>query len=165
MTAAAFLIRKPNTKDGREIYNLVRSCGPPLDLNSKYLYFLIGAHFSQTSAVVESGDRMVGFSSAYRLPDEKDRLFIWQLAVRQEARGKGIGQSMLDDILSRPVCRSVRYLEATVTPSNRASKNLFKKLAKRRGVLCREETFLESQHFGETVHEREIRLTIGPFSQ
>lgn len=159
------MIRKPKKEDGKAIFELMRSCAPPLDLNSMYLYFLVGAHFSKTSAVVEQNGAIIGFTFAYLLPDGKDRLFVWQIAVHPQERFKGMGRSMLDEILLRPVCRNVNYLETTVTASNEASKHLFKSLAKRCRTLCREETFLESESFGEMTHEEEILYTIGPFHQ
>lgn len=159
------LIRKPKKKDGKAIFELVRACAPPLDLNSMYLYFLVGAHFPETGAVVEQDGAIVGFTSAYLLPDGEDHLFVWQVAVHQQERCKGLARSMLDDILSRPTCRCVRYLEATVTASNEASRQLFMGFALRRGAPCREETFLDSESFGETAHEEEILFTIGPIQQ
>lgn len=147
------------------MFKLVRFCGPPLDLNSEYLYFLIGAHFSETSAVAEQDGAIIGFISAYILPDRRDWLFIWQVAVCQKERGKGLAQSMLEDILSRSVCREIKYIETTVNPSNEASRQLFKRFALRRNTPCQEDIFLTSEDFKETDHEKEIRLMIGPFKQ
>lgn len=158
------LYRKPKKDDGKAIFDLVRACAPPLDLNSRYLYFLIGAHFSETSAVVEQNGFIVGFTSAYILPDKKEHLFIWQVAVSEEQRSSGIAQDMLDDILSRPVCQGVRYLETTITTSNNVSKHLFKGFAKRRNAECSEELFLDSTSFVETIHEEEILFRIGPLT-
>lgn len=157
------LFRKPGKNDGKAILGLVRSC-VPLDVNSRYLYCLIGAHFSETSVVVEQNGSIIGFTSAYILPDRKDHLFVWQVAVHRQERCKGLARSMLEDILSRPVCRGVRYIETTITVSNEASKRLFKGFAKRRrGAECSEELFLGSTSFGETAHEEEILFRIGPF--
>ncbi|ODS30328.1 MAG: L-2,4-diaminobutyric acid acetyltransferase [Candidatus Scalindua rubra] len=161
---ALVLFRKPKKNDGKAIFELVRSCAPPLDLNSRYLYFLIGAHFSETSAVVEQNDFIVGFTSAYILPDKKDHLFVWQVAVHEGQRSIGIAQGMLDDILSRSVCQGIRYLETTITTSNDLSKRLFKGFAKGRGAECREELFLDSTNFVETIHEEEILFRIGPLT-
>lgn len=159
------MIRKPTKEDGKAIFELVRSCAPFLDLNSRYLYFLIGAHFSETSVVVEQDGSIVGFISAYIIPDRKDHLFIWQVAVDESQRGKGTAKTMIDDILSRPVCQDVKYLEATVTLSNEPSKHLFYGFARRRDAECREEVFIDSTGFGESSHEEEILLRIGPFQR
>lgn len=134
-------------------------------MNSMYLYFLVGTHFSETSVVMERNGGLLGFVSAYLLPDKIDHLFIWQLAVHEQERRKGMGQTMLDEILCRPACRDVNYLEATVTVSNDASKHLFKRFAERHRAECREETFLKSESFGEMVHEKEMLYTIGPLHQ
>lgn len=159
------MIRKPKKEDGKAIFELVRSCAPFLDLNSLYLYYLIGAHFYDTSVVVEQDGSIVGFISGYIIPDRSDCLFIWQVAVDDSQRGKGTAKTMIDHILSRPECKDVKYLEATVTPSNEPSIRLFYGFAKRRGAEVREKVFIDSEGFGETSHEEEVLLTIGPFQK
>ncbi len=157
-------VRRPNKSDGRAIFELASACAPPLDLNSMYLYFLIGAHFDETSAVVEAEGEVVGFTSAYIIPKQRDHLFIWQVAVDEAHRSKGLARSMLDEILARESCKDVRYMDATITSSNESSKRLFKAMARERGAECSEQSFLESEHFGDEDHEQEILFTIGPFT-
>lgn len=157
------LIRAPRVEDGRAIWELVDQCRP-LDLNSCYAYCLIGRDFSGTSVVAEEDGKVVGFISAYRRPADPENIFIWQVAIHSSQRGKGLARSMLLKLLEREACGGVRFLETTVTPSNKPSRALFSSLA--REMECR---LIETEGFpadifpGDQSHEEERLLRIGPF--
>jgi L-2,4-diaminobutyric acid acetyltransferase len=155
--------RMPQLRDGGAVHALIAQC-PPLELNSLYCYLLQCSDFAETCAVAELDGQIAGFASGYRRPTEPTVLFIWQIGVSARARGMRIGTGLLDSILARPACRAVRFLEATVTPSNDASRNLFRAFARDRGARFTEEPFLASADFGVHQHEPENRLRIGPFS-
>ena len=107
--------------------------------------------------------RRLGFVGGYLKPSDPSVLFIWQIAVSREARGRRIGAGLLDEVLDRPACRHVRHLEATVTPSNEASRALFRSFARSRRVACREAPMFHSADFGGGAHEDEQLVRIGPF--
>jgi L-2,4-diaminobutyric acid acetyltransferase len=155
--------RHPTLEDGNRVYDLVRRC-PPLDLNSSYSYFLLCSHFRDTCVVAEDGDRLVGFLSAYLIPDRADTLFAWQMAVDESARGHGLAGKMLDHLLAQPACAEVRSLETTVSPSNQASRRVFFRLAEKLQTGSNEESFLEAGHFGTESHEEERLIRIGPWN-
>jgi len=155
-------LRTPRLEDGKAVYDLIRN-SPPLDVNSAYNYFLLCSHFAETCVVGESGGRIVSFLSAYRLPNAPEHLFIWQVAVDSSMRGKRMAGRMLDELLSRPSCDGVKYLETTVSPSNMASKRVFEKFAEAHDAAWHEEVFLTREHFGGDDHEEEILFRIGPF--
>ena len=136
---------------------------PPLDLNSQYAYNLTCGYFAKTSAIAVIDDDVVGFLSGFCPPDKPDRLFVWQVAVDERLRGKGAARKLLDDILSRPTCADVRYVEATVTPSNDASKKFFTNFAQSVQANVEFTPFLSSDDLGG-AHEEERLLTIGPFT-
>lgn len=155
------ILRAPSRADGLAAHRLV-GASPPLDLNSAYSYFLLCDHFSDTCVVAEQDGALLGFLSAYRLPQDASRLFVWQMAVASHARGKGLAARMLDALLARPGCAGVRYVEATVNPSNMASRRVFTRLAAACGTGIVEESFLEVADFGGTAHEAEVLLRVGP---
>lgn len=155
------VFRKPVLGDGAAVCELIRNC-PPLDVNSCYCYFLLCSHFAGTSVVAESGDAITGFISAYLEPTAPDTVFVWQVAVDESQRGTGLAGRMLDAIVSRTECAGVRWLETTVSPSNRASRRLFERFADRHGARLEERPFLEAAHFGDSGHEAEPLLRIGP---
>lgn len=155
--------RPPTAEDGSSVHTLVDKCDP-LDLNSVYNYLILCQHFPETSVIVEDDDgEVVGFVSGYIKPGHPDVWFVWQVAVSSKARGQGVAKRMLKEILQRPACDDVRYLETTITPSNRASWALFTSFAEEIGADCEDEILFADAHFGEHNHEAEHLLRIGPF--
>lgn len=159
-TQDEIIIRKPRASDGYEIHQLIAN-SPPLDLNSMYSYYLLSDHFGDSCVVAEWGGKVAGFISAYRIPQRPHTLFVWQVVVAPSLRGKRIAWRMLESLISRFAPAEVTQVEATVNPSNHASRGLFERLATERGSKLQEEIFLESTAFGPTgEHESEILLRI-----
>ena len=153
-------IRKPRATDGYEIHQLIAS-SPPLDLNSIYSYYLLSDHFGDSCVVAEYQGRVVGFLSAYRIPQRPQALFVWQVVVNRALRGKRIAWRMLKALLRRYADGEVSHVEATVNPSNAASRGLFERLASVHGTTLQEETFLEASAFGPGGnHESETLLRV-----
>jgi len=140
---------------------LVRDSGV-LDVNSVYAYLLICRDFAETSVVVRSGGDLAGMITGYIPPARPDTLFIWQVAVRDSMRGRGIAGRMLDHLLERKAA-TIRFLETTVSPSNSASERMFAKLARRYGVPIEAAEGFPESLFPEGSHEAEPRLVLGPF--
>ncbi|MEI2416093.1 diaminobutyrate acetyltransferase [Orrella sp. JC864] len=160
---APYGLRQPRRTDGAAIHALIAAC-PPLDLNSVYAYLLQCEHFAQTGVVAEREGRIDGFISAYVPPGRPDVLFVWQVAVHERARGHGLGQRMLAEILGRPACAAVRFVETTVGPDNQASRGMFAALARQRQAGIEESPLFPASLFGEgPAHEDEMLLRIGPF--
>lgn len=153
--------RKPSRSEGKDIHGLVSDCAP-LDLNSAYAYMILCAHFADTCAVAEEQGRVIGFASSYRKPDDPDVLFVWQVAVSPRARGRGIGSALLRELLARASCSTVKMLETTIGPTNRASWALFESLADQLGATMSREMFFQEEDFEEDGHEAEVLLRIGP---
>lgn len=160
-TDTNFSLRAPTAKDGRALYRLAKSAGG-LDVNSEYAYLLLGMHFSNTCVIAEKNDEPLGFVSAYILPEHPDTLFIWQIAIDQAHRKRGLATAMLKDIIGRDICRSVHHLQASITPSNSASQNLFASLARDLGSEIKRLSFFNAELFSEN-HEEEFLVHIGPF--
>ncbi|WP_241249244.1 diaminobutyrate acetyltransferase [Rhodococcus sp. X156] len=131
-----------------------------LDVNSSYAYVLWGRDFSGTSIVALDHDRVVGFVTGYRRPDRQDTLFVWQVAVDADQRGKGVAGRMLDGVLDRLATAGVVRLETTISPDNEASQALFTALARRRGVPISTEELFRPEHFPDS-HEAEDLYTVG----
>ncbi len=154
--------RKPTLVDAAAIHALINEC-KPLDLNSPYAYLLLCTHFADTCAVAERDGDLLGFVSGYRKPADGSVLFIWQVAVSPRGRGQGVGQGLLGEVLARPKQAAVKHLEATISPSNRASWALFESFAKKRGAPCASKTLFREEDFGGLAHEEEQLVRIGPF--
>jgi L-2,4-diaminobutyric acid acetyltransferase len=159
-----FKIRSMTTNDAATIWGLARATGV-LDENSAYLYLLLGRDFADTCLVAEEAGELIGFSTGYVLPANSEVLFVWQVGVDPRHHRRGIGLQLLTEMISRKRQVGVRFVEATVSPSNTASLGLFNRLAARHDCMCEpmaERGFAESL-FPSGLHESEPALRIGPF--
>ena len=80
-------------------------------------------------------------------------------------RGTGVGGRLLRAVLDRPGCADVRYVEATINPSNAASWALFRGLAREHVAACDERAMFAPGDFGPEAHEEERLLRIGPLQR
>lgn len=155
-------LRPPLSEDGAAVFGLIQSC-PPLDTNSMYCNLLQCHHFAQTSVLAESQGEIAGFVSGYRIPNTPSTLFIWQVAVGEQARGQGLAAAMIQHLLSRIGNEGITHIETTITETNGASWALFEGLARRMDVaLDRSVLFDHQKHFSGS-HDSEILVSIGPF--
>lgn len=162
------VLRPPTPDDGASVFRLIGLC-PPLDTNSMYCNLLQCTHFAGTSVAavqtVSAGEEVVGFISAYRMPERQDTLFVWQVAVEKRARGTGLAGSMLKHILDRPQCSGITYLETTITETNKASWGLFESLAKKLGTALEKSVMFDRDKHLAGEHDTEFLVRIGPFKQ
>ena len=158
-------LRAPVAGDAAPMWRLAVDAGA-LDVNSPYAYLLVCTHFASTSVVAEDPERhdVAGFVAAYRLPENLDVLFVWQIGVSADRRGAGLGGRLLRALLAQPGNRGVRWVEATVTPSNRASERLFHSFAQSLGVACEPTGSYPAELFPGGDHEPEVLYRIGPLS-
>lgn len=152
-------LREPTAEDGSAIWELVRAC-KPLDENSMYCNMIQCAHFRDTCVVAEFDGEIAGWVSAYVLPYDPETLFVWQVAVAEQARGTGLGSLMLTGLLRRRACKNVKRLQTTITQENRASWALFHKFAANRSAPLKSQPyFTQTQHF-QNRHSTEHMVTI-----
>jgi L-2,4-diaminobutyric acid acetyltransferase len=159
--AGRLSFRAPVANDGPVIHALVERC-EPLDINSRYCYIILCEHFSSTCVVVEQDDDVVAVITAYIPPDRSDTLFVWQVAVDVRLRGQGLAKKMLNHLLQRNHLKHIQYVEATVNPSNDASRSIFKSLAKVSQCAIDEALIFPAQMFGQGNHEQENLIRVGP---
>ena len=153
--------REPRTEDGADVWRLIRAC-EPLDENSLYCNLLQCDHFADTCVAAERtvDGALVGWVSAYLLPDDPDTVFVWQVAVDESAQGQGIAGRMLAALLQREACDNVRRLKTTITRDNDASWALFRSFARKQGgQLTSEPYFRKDDHF-DGAHHTEHMVTI-----
>ena len=156
------VFRNPNTGDGKHLWEITKASGT-LDVNSTYYYLVMCRHFKKTCIVAEKQGRIVGFVTAYIPSDSPDTVFVWQVAVDERERGHGLGVLLLTNILKNGTALGVKNLDATITPSNKASIGLFKAAARKLHApfeFGRE--FFSAADFGQNAHEAEMLFHIGP---
>lgn len=156
------VIRSATAKDGAGVWQVVRDSGV-LDVNSSYAYLLFLDHFGETSVVAEHEGRVVGFVTGFRPPARPDAVFVWQVAVDESMRGRGLARRLLNDLVRLPGCHGVRTMLTTVTPSNEPSQSLFRSFARGVGAEVTVSPYFEADLFPEGGHEPEELYEIGPF--
>uniref|UniRef100_A0A7S1CQ62 L-2,4-diaminobutyric acid acetyltransferase n=1 Tax=Bicosoecida sp. CB-2014 TaxID=1486930 RepID=A0A7S1CQ62_9STRA len=167
------VMRTPTQADGKAMARIVAET--TLDDNSTYAYLLAATDFADSSLIAELDGKAAGFVFGYRPPRKPDTLFVWQIGVSPDAAGKGLGGRMLDALADRAAAAPpaagtatpLRFMEATVTPDNAASRALFTGFARRRSAPLRiEEGAFAADDFdigSGSAHESEDRFIIGPF--
>ncbi|HJC28477.1 MAG TPA: diaminobutyrate acetyltransferase [Candidatus Dietzia intestinipullorum] len=153
------VFRPPTAADGQRMWEITRDSGV-LDVNSSYAYVLWGAEFSDSSVVVESEGRVVGFVTGFIRQSEPDTIFVWQVGVDADQRGKGLAARMLHALFDRTADRGVVRMRTTISPDNTASQRTFGAVARDRGLTFGGEDFLSADLMGEG-HEPEDLYTLG----
>lgn len=151
--------RKPKKEDAKQIVNLIK-IGGTLDLNSEYLYLLQTTHFKDTCCVAVCDEQIIGFVSGYILPNDKNTLFIWQVAVSSQYRGQNLAMQIIMHIVKNV---TVEYVISTVSPSNISSSRVFEKLAVFLSTSFTTEVLFDLDDFIQ-AHEEEVQYTIGPIT-
>ncbi|WP_018156043.1 diaminobutyrate acetyltransferase [Demetria terragena] len=139
----AVVFRHPWLKDGAEMWRVARD-SQRLDLNTPYAYMLWTRDFHATSLVAEIERNVVGFVKGYWRPEEPTTLMIWQIAVDESQRGKGLAGRMLDELAGRTDAYS---LETTIVQDNPESNRLFASFAERHGAQHTITDLFAEEHF------------------
>ena len=154
------LISTPSKKYGLKVHELINRC-KPLDLNSSYLYFIQSHYFTKTCAIATYANEVVGFVSGFISPVNSKTLFIWQVAIDPDYRGKGLAQKLIHFILQQN--NTIEFIETTVTQSNESSLKLFHKLSQALNTEIKKEDFLDQKIHFLNQHDSEYLFRIGPF--
>jgi diaminobutyrate acetyltransferase len=156
-----FVLRRPTVADGAAMWQMARDSGN-LDLNASYAYLLWGRDFAATSLIATSAGDPAGFVTGYLRPDRPTTLMVWQVAVDEQHRGRGLARRMLDalvDGLDEPVSE----LETTITADNAASIALFSSFARGREADLTREPLFERAMFPDG-HDPELLFRIAPLT-
>ncbi|QHT61060.1 diaminobutyrate acetyltransferase [Paenibacillus lycopersici] len=164
MNPSMVTFRRPHVTDGTAIWRLAAET-KKLDTNSVYAYLMMCDMFAETCAIASHDERVIGFATAFRKPGQPDTLFVWQVGVRPDLQGAGIGTRLIRHLLERKELSGIRYLEGTVGPGNDSSRRLFLRFAEGRGTQCRiAEHYREALFPVETEHETELLFRVGPLA-
>ncbi|WP_268753434.1 diaminobutyrate acetyltransferase [Alkalihalobacillus trypoxylicola] len=153
----------PNKEDGAAMWQIVNETS--LDQNSAYKYIMMADFFADTCLVAKQNDELIGFVTAFRQPNQENTLFIWQIGVKPSAQGQGIASKLLKNLLKTEFSPEIRFIEATITPSNQASQALFKSLARDKKTECKIEPYFNEGLFPGDHHEEELMFRIGPVAR
>ena len=157
------VFRSPQIADGVRLWQIAEA-SKVLDVNSSYSYLLWCRDFDASSIVAEVDGNVVGFVTGFVRPHAPDTLFVWQVAVDDCQRGKGLAAAMLHRLLESLASQSVTHLETTISPDNAASIALFTALARNRGTQITKQNLFDPNDFPD-AHEAEELYIIGPSRQ
>jgi len=121
---------------------------------------------------------VIGFVLGYRQKEAPETIFVWQVGVLPSAAGMGLGGRLLDAWARQCMDatkeeedgKRVRFVEATVTPSNAASQALFLGFGRRWGasVDVRRNYWAQDDFpqppVAQHSHESEDLYRIGPLA-
>src|SRR5690606_35701876 len=107
---------------------------------------------------------IAGAVVGFRPPRDPSVVFVWQVGVSPDYRGRGLASDLLAAFAGAHVDDGVRFLEATVTPSNTASQRTFRGFARDCGAPCEERLLFPSSSFPGADHEEEHLFRIGPYA-
>ena len=153
-------VRHPRLGDGAQLWRIARD-SRVLDVNSSYAYLLWCRDFAATSLVADSAGQPVGFVIGYVRPQAPDTLFVWQIAVDEQFRGRGLAAKILHALLDSVAKAGITTLETTISPGNTASRALFAAVARARGADLRTEDLFAVPDFPDS-HEAEQLYVISP---
>lgn len=153
----------PRLEDGAAIWRIARD-SRTLDLNSSYSYLLWCRDFADTTVVArDAAGEPVGFITGYVRPRQPRTLVVWQVAVDEAQRGRGLAAAMLDGLSAHVAAeQGLDGVETTVSPDNTASNRLFARYAERHGAALEKEVLFDAEVFPDGAHEPEVLHRIGP---
>ncbi|MFE6161834.1 diaminobutyrate acetyltransferase [Streptomyces sp. NPDC056486] len=156
----------PDVADGAAIWRIARD-SKVLDLNSSYSYLLWCRDFAATSVVArDANGEPAGFITGYIRPERPRTLVVWQVAVDQAHRGRGLAGALLDGLTSKVAAdRELVSVETTITPDNTPSERLFTSYAQRHGASVERTVLFDAGLFPEEGHEPEVLFLIEPVTE
>ncbi|CAM5648309.1 L-2,4-diaminobutyric acid acetyltransferase [Streptomyces spiroverticillatus] len=167
VTTSVLEIDSPRVEDGAAIWRIARD-SQVLDLNSSYSYLLWCRDFATTSVVARDrpGGDPIAFVTGYVRPERPETLVVWQVAVDNAHRGRGLAGTLLDALtLKVAASHGITTVETTITPDNVPSDRLFTSYAERRGASVSREVLFDAGVFpadpGES-HLPEVLYRIAP---
>ena len=158
-------IRIVRPGDGPLLHRLAIDVGG-LDVNTVYFYELMASMFTSTCRIASDDEGPLGYVVGVRPPERPDSVFVWQVGVLARGRGRGVARALLDHFVDAAE-PAPTALEATVTPSNQASRRLFASFAASRDSEVRWQPYLTAESLSgssaedeSAEHEREDLLQI-----
>ncbi|MFD4292586.1 diaminobutyrate acetyltransferase [Rhodococcus sp. NPDC058505] len=151
--------RRPTIADGTRMWEIARD-SRVLDLNSSYAYLMWCRDFHDTSTIAEVDGDVAGFVTGFVRPDDPQTVYVWQVAVDENARGRGVAAAMLGNLLDHLAHQGVTRLETTISPDNFASIALFTALARNRYTSITKRELFTPSHFPDT-HDSEELYVVG----
>lgn len=123
------IIRKCTVKDVDSVRRFVDKC-KPLELHTPFTYWTLFNYFSNLCFLMEEEERILGFISGVRSSLDKDIVYLWQVGVSKEYRGKNYASLLIDHFVKAVIDIDCNKIQVSISPENESSYNAFAKYTK-----------------------------------
>jgi L-2,4-diaminobutyric acid acetyltransferase len=148
-------IRNFANNDTKEIIELVSKSRPYVVPYNMYTYWILQNYYGSTCKVIQNDDRLLGYISAIPSID-KNTLFIWQLCIDEEYRGKGLGTMLITSIISEANVLGYDNIQFSISETNIASQTLFKNFAEKSKSNIYEKDKIQFEEITEILFQIDI---------
>jgi len=123
------IIRNCSEEDVDKIRIFVSEC-KPLDLHTSITYWTLFKYFPNLCYVMLENDKVIGFVSGLRSSLEKDVVYLWQIGINKEHRGKSYASTLIEYFIKSAINLNCNKIQFTIAPENESSYNAFLKYSK-----------------------------------
>ncbi len=149
-------IRNATESDGKIMRMLARKCGT-LDLHTPYTYWVAAAHYSGCCFIMEEDGTPIGYIMAVDAPEI---VFIWQIGILPEHRGKGLSRILIASCVGYAKERK-KDIEITIAEDNENSYRSFARFCEKNGIaMVKTGTVVIDDLLDTTFIEKENRYLI-----
>jgi len=123
------VIRNCTIEDVDRVRRFVDLC-KPLELHTPFTYWTLFNYFSNLCFLMMEGEELIGFISGIRSSLDKDVVYLWQIGISKEQRGKNYASLLIDHFIKAVIGMDCNKIQVSISPENQASYNTFVKYAK-----------------------------------
>ncbi|KYC53386.1 MAG: Acetyltransferase (GNAT) family protein [Candidatus Methanofastidiosum methylothiophilum] len=123
------IIRKCTVEDIDSLRIFVNEC-KPLELHTPFTYWTLFNYFSNLCFLILDEEKVIGFISGIRSSVDKDTVYLWQIGVSKEYRGKKYASLLIDHFIKAVSDLDCNKIQVSISPENESSYNAFAKYTK-----------------------------------
>ena len=123
------IIRNCNEEDVDKIRRFVREC-EPLELHTPFTYWTLFNYFSNLCFLIAEDDMVIGFVSGIRSSLDQNVVYLWQIGVSKNSRGKNYASVLIDAFTKAVRAIECNKIQVSISPENKTSYNVFLKYVK-----------------------------------
>ena len=128
-------IRSAVPEDYINFRNMAKNCSP-LDIHTPYTYWVVGQFFSEGCFLLEDNEKIVG---SIMTVTKDDTVFIWQIAILAEYRGKGLSDMLYEAVYNYAKGKGIERIMLSIDPSNLNSLSAFRRFCEKRQLNYRKQ--------------------------
>ncbi len=123
------IIRNCTENDVDIIRAFVNEC-KPLDLHTSFTYWTLFKYSSNLCFIMLEVDKTIGFISGIRSSLDKNVVYLWQIGINKEDRGKNYASILIDHFIKSVIALGCNKIQVSIAPENESSLNTFLKYSK-----------------------------------